>query len=66
MERRVLRMNRLSALGTIPAMPQAILNPIIPALVDEAYRIAATIWVVPWCRDTYQGVVQLIALINDW
>jgi hypothetical protein len=47
-------------------MYAAILRPILPALLDETCRVVATLWVVPWAKDTVNGWMQLIAILNQW
>jgi hypothetical protein len=47
-------------------MHHSILSPILPALMEEAYRVAATLWLVPWVKDIMQGWIQLVAVVNDW
>jgi hypothetical protein len=37
---------------------------LFPGLMDEAYRIAVTLWVMPWMRDTFQKCGQLFAIRN--
>lgn len=47
-------------------MNGAILNPVLPALLEETYRVAATIWVLPWVKDTVEGWMQIVAILNQW
>lgn len=42
------------------------LRPILQALVDEFYRIIAILWVVPWVRDTVEGWMDIVAILNQW
>lgn len=43
-----------------------ILNRMLPALLEETYRAAATIWVLPWVKETAEGWMQIIAVFNQW
>lgn len=47
-------------------MHGTILRPILPRLLDETYRVAATLWVLPWLKDTVEGWMQLVAIFNQW
>jgi hypothetical protein len=49
-----------------PIMHESILSPLLPALLDETYRVGATIWLVPWVKETVEGWMQLVAIINQW
>lgn len=46
-------------------MHHSLFNPLIPALFEESYRVAATIWLVPWLQETFEGVTEIIAFINQ-
>jgi hypothetical protein len=46
-------------------MHQSLLNPLFPGLLEETYRVAATIWLVPWLQDTLEGVVQIIEFVHQ-
>jgi hypothetical protein len=47
-------------------MDGTFLHPILPALLDEAYRVLATLWVVPWIKDTVEGWMEIVAILNQW
>ena len=47
-------------------MHQSILSPLLPALVDEAYRVAFTLWGLPWYQEGFSRLRGTIELINDW
>ena len=47
-------------------MHASILSRLLPALLDEIYRVAATIWVIPWIKETAEGWMQIAAILNQW
>jgi hypothetical protein len=53
---------------TFRKIQQAMLTeiPIYPALLEEGYRIALTIWFVPWAKDTVKGWMELIAILHGF
>jgi hypothetical protein len=42
------------------------LHTIIRALLDEVYRVMAVLWVVPWVKDTVEGWMEIVAILNQW
>ena len=49
-------------------MPQHILSILPGAVMEEAWRFAITLWVLPWTKETFismaQTVVDVIAIFN--
>jgi hypothetical protein len=39
--------------------------PILSALIDEASRVATTIWILPWMDDTVVRLIEVIAFIRQ-
>jgi len=42
------------------------LFPILSGVMDETYRIAITVWGFPWMKESIEGLVWLIAILNGW
>lgn len=38
--------------------------PIVSSIFDEAYRVALTIWVLPWAKDTVDGWIQILIFLR--
>ena len=49
-------------------MPHSLLAslPIIPALIDEASRVVTTIWILPYVKDTAEGVILGIVTFRQF
>jgi hypothetical protein len=40
--------------------------PILPSMLDEAQRVLITIWVVPLVKETVEGWMELVAILQGW